>query len=80
MGLASRGIIGHAYTREHVTSEVAIQTNLKIIRRCWFLPKIMYFHTGRGSIFTSNPYEKFMRKQNITVSRGACLGQSPCFP
>jgi hypothetical protein len=36
MDLASRGIIGHAYTREHVTSEVAIAANFKVMRRCGF--------------------------------------------
>lgn len=68
--LASRAIVGHAYTSKHVDTELVIKTNLLVLQQRRFLPVVKIIHTDRGSIFRNDLYEQTMQKQNVIVSRG----------
>lgn len=69
--LASRCIVGHAYTDKQMDTALIIKTNLETFKQRNFLPPAVIFHTDRESLFANTLYEQSMQNQNVQVSRGS---------
>lgn len=71
LDLASRAIVAHAYTSEHVTTEVVLDTIDLMLKQRSFLPPVKIIHTDRESLFKNDLYEIALAKYGIIVSRGS---------
>lgn len=72
--IASRAVIMHQYSQEPFQVYDVIETMEIAFKHRDFLPKIQVVHTDRGSIFRNVPYQNFIEKLGIQISRGSAKG------
>lgn len=64
----------HQYSQEPLQVQDVIETMEMAFKHRDFLPKLQVVHTDRGSIFRKVPYQNFIEKLGIQISRGSAKG------